>query len=148
MSRVRTYVVGRDRACDVPLDDSSVSRRHAEVVRLAGGRLYVTDCATTNGTFVLDGGAWRAIRQAFVEPTGRIRFGDREMTIERLGVLCPGDGARPAGGADALPARAGAPPGSGTPDSTLGLERDPETGEVMEKEPRRSSGRRSDGRRR
>ena len=54
-------------------------------VRLSGGRLYVTDRATTNGTFVLDGDAWRRIRQAFLKPGGRVRFGDVEMSAGRAG---------------------------------------------------------------
>ena len=99
MSRIRTYVVGRGRGCDVRLDDPSVSRRHAELVRVAGGRLYVTDCATANGTFVLAGEAWREVRQAFVDPRGRIRFGDCRMSAARLDALCVPRtmGARPVG---------------------------------------------------
>ena len=123
MSRIRTYVVGRARGCDVRLDDPSVSRRHAELVRVAGGRLYVTDCATANGTFVLAGEAWREVRQAFVDPRGRIRFGDCRMSAARLDALCaPGDGGASGGADEAL-------------DPTRGLVFDPETGEVLEKEP-------------
>ena len=132
MSRLRTWVVGRERGCDVPLDDASVSRRHAEFVRVPDGRLYVTDCATTNGTFVLDGGDWRAIRQTFLEPADRIRFGDCGMPAVRLDALCPRDDAGPSGG---RAAGADAPPEEATLDPSGGLVRDPETGEVMEKEP-------------
>ena len=120
MPRIRTCIVGRERGCEVPLDDPSISRHHAEVVRLSGGRLYVTDRATTNGTFILDGDDWRPIRQAFLEPAGRIRFGDLEMSAGRLDALC----AR----ADARPDRAG-PKGSAAPakedrrDSGKGLAR-------------------------
>ena len=76
----KTYVVGREQGCDIRLDDASVSRRHAEIVPLSGGRLHVTDRATINGTFLRDGDDWRAIRQAILEPTDRIRFGDCQMT--------------------------------------------------------------------
>ena len=134
MSRLRTYVVGRERGCDVRLDDASVSRRHAEVVRVSDGRLYVTDCATTNGTFVLDGGDWRAIRQTFLEPSARIRFGDCGMTAGRLDALCPRDDAGPSGGGDAGVVLDGlTPPEEATLDPSRGLVRDPETGEVLEK---------------
>ena len=136
MSQVRTYVVGRDQSCDVWLEDPSVSRRHAEVVRVSGGRLYVTDCATTNGTFVRDGREWRAIRQALVEPTGRIRFGEYEMTVDRIDALCRRGDARPAGGVAAGSVGAGAaPPPEDMLDPTHGLEFDPETGELIEMEP-------------
>lgn len=44
------YQVGREQASvEIPLVDSSVSRRHA-AIRLAGGRLFVTDSGSTNGT--------------------------------------------------------------------------------------------------
>ena len=137
MSRIRTYVVGRERTCDVPLDDPSVSRRHAEVVRVSGGRLYVTDCATTNGTLVLEGDDWRAIRQKFLEPTDRIRFGDHQMTAGRLNALCGPDDAGPFGtGKDVGVAPDGSTPlEEDTLDPSQGLVRDPETGEILEQEP-------------
>ena len=132
MPRVRTYIVGREPGCDVRLDDASISRHHAEVVRASGGRLYVTDRATTNGTFILDGDDWRAIRQAFLEPTGRIRFGHVEMSAGRLDILCPAGEAPPPGRE-----QAGAVP---TTEDSPGLQvlvRDPKTGEVLERDPRR-----------
>ena len=99
VSPFRTLVVGRDAECDIRLDDASVSRRHAEVVLLPGGRLYVTDRATMNGTFVLDGGEWRAIRQSLVEADGLIRFGEHPVPVARLAALCRRDGVgRPGSG--------------------------------------------------
>ena len=130
MSRIRTYVVGRARGCDILLEDASVSRRHAEIVRLPDGHLYVTDRATTNGTFVLVGDEWRPVRQTFVKPTDSIRFGDCQMTAARLDALCPRDGAD-ASGDEAGPA----PAAEDALDPSRGLVRDPETGEVLEKEP-------------
>ena len=137
MSRVRTYVVGRDGTCDVRLDHSTVSGRHAEVVRVEGGRLYVTDCATTNGTYVLAGREWRAIRQAVVEPTDRLRFGGFEMTVRRLDDLCPAEGAPRAAGGAADHAAAGPTPPPPAPGPIRRPEFDPETGELIEKTPRR-----------
>ena len=130
MQRFRTYTVGRERSCDVQLDDPSVSRRHAEVVRLSGGRLYVTDRATTNRTCVFDGAGWRAIRQVFLEPGGRVRFGKVEMTAGRLDAMCPQASpprAVAGGGADS------APTGEDLPDPRKGLVRDPKTGEILER---------------
>ena len=138
MSRVRTYVVGRERACDVRLDDASVSRRHAEVVWVSGGRLFVTDCGTTNGTFVLDGRAWRPIRQALVAPADTVRFGDIEMSVDRLAELCRRDDEPPSGDADPRVAAAdSAQREEDTLDPSHGLARDPETGELIAKEPLR-----------
>ena len=136
MSRIRTYIVGRDRECDVRLDDSSVSRRHAECVRLADGRLYITDCATTNGTFVLEGEEWREVRQTFVEPSSHIRFGDYRMTAKRLNALCSrADAGASLGEADSGESSDSAGPGDDALDPSRGLVFDPQTGEVLEKEP-------------
>ena len=136
VSRVRTYIVGRDSACDVRLDDPSVSRRHAELVRVEGGRFHVADCATTNGTYVLAGGEWRAIRQAVVEPTDRLRFGELEMTVGRLDALCPIEDVHRSAGGPADYAAAGPPPAT-PPGPIQRPEFDPETGELIEKAPRR-----------
>lgn len=44
-------VLGRARDAAVPIDHSSVSRRHA-VVRIDGGQAVLEDCESKNGTFV------------------------------------------------------------------------------------------------
>ena len=92
MSRIRTWIVGRDGTCDVVLDEEGVSRRHAELVRLPDGKLYVTDRVTTNGTFIFDDGDWRRIRQVLLSPKDRIRFGPQySLTGGQLDARCPRD---------------------------------------------------------
>ena len=120
-----------------------MSRRHAECVRLANGRLHVTDCATMNGTFVLDGEKWRKIHQTLVEPSDHIRFGDCRMTAARLDALCPRDDGGESGGeaGGAQPAGSGRV-GAEELDASRGLVRDRETGELLEKEPPQRRGRR------
>jgi pSer/pThr/pTyr-binding forkhead associated (FHA) protein len=44
----RGGVIGRSRECDIVLDDSNVSRRHAELTPRAGG-WAITDLGSTNG---------------------------------------------------------------------------------------------------
>ena len=92
MSRVKAWTVGRQPGCDLVLDDRSVSRRHAEVVFLPDGRLHLTDRATTNGTFVLEGNNWRPLRQAILRPTDRIRLGHYTMTVGDLSAWCERQG--------------------------------------------------------
>jgi pSer/pThr/pTyr-binding forkhead associated (FHA) protein len=45
-----TVVIGRDEACDLPLDDDRVSRRHLRLERGSGG-LWAEDLGSANGTF-------------------------------------------------------------------------------------------------
>ena len=70
------------------LQDGSVSRCHAEVVCLPDGRIHVADRATTKGTFVRRGGDWHPIRQALLDPTDVLRFGEYPITAGELGALC------------------------------------------------------------
>lgn len=44
-------IIGRSPSCDIPLEDSKVSRRHARVV-LEGGQARVSDLGSRNGTLV------------------------------------------------------------------------------------------------
>lgn len=125
VSRIKTYRVGRQRDCDLQLDDSTVSRRHAEVVLSPDGRYYLTDCNSAGGTFVRKEGQWQAVRQAFVSGSDQIRLGDFEMSASRFEALRQqGSGAGHSGGHGHTPA-----PG---PDPRNRLIRDPVTGEVIE----------------
>ena len=49
--RAETIRIGRETDCDICLEESAVSRRHAQVVR-AGGCFYVEDLGSSNGTFL------------------------------------------------------------------------------------------------
>ena len=100
---------------------------------MSGGQLYVTDCASTCGTFIDKGGRWEKITQDFVNAGGRVRFGDIEVGVQDL----LAEIARlPAGGG----AGSGDSPGpGGSPgaemkkkvDASRGVVRDPDTGEPI-----------------
>jgi ABC-type multidrug transport system ATPase subunit/pSer/pThr/pTyr-binding forkhead associated (FHA) protein len=47
-----SFVLGRDPACDVPLEGTLVSWRHARIQAAPGGGHTVEDLGSTNGTFV------------------------------------------------------------------------------------------------
>src|SRR5262249_25390810 len=51
LDQARAYLVGRAVECDVVIDDTSVSRRHAEL-QVAPPGLDVRDLGSRNGTFV------------------------------------------------------------------------------------------------
>jgi pSer/pThr/pTyr-binding forkhead associated (FHA) protein len=64
-------LVGRSRGCDVVLDDPTVSGSHAALM-LFGGRWYVSDRGSTNGTSVNGRRIWGTVT---VEPGDRVSFG-------------------------------------------------------------------------
>ncbi|MFE8033552.1 FHA domain-containing protein [Thiohalocapsa marina] len=79
------FSIGRERDCDLPLADASVSGRHAELTFLNNGKLLLTDCRSTNGTFLVgtDGEA-RRIHQSLISPLDRVRFGAVTFEVKAL----------------------------------------------------------------
>ena len=65
------FVIGRDEACNLALDDSQVSRRDAYLLEI-DGRVEVGDLGSSNGTFV-DGR--RIERPAMLAPGDSLRIG-------------------------------------------------------------------------
>lgn len=154
-----TYLIGRSGEADVVLEDMSVSRRHAELVAGRDGAWYLTDRASSGGTYRLDAEGWAPIRQEYVHPGERLRFGSFECTLDHLlrglstGSTAPfeavasrpaaapepllqGDTPHPPGATASEPA--GDEPGAGTPvrdDRPAGaVRRDPGTGEILSME--------------
>ena len=79
-----TYLIGRSVEADIVLEDMSVSRRHAELVADRDGSWYLTDRASSGGTFRLDSQGWVSIRQEYVHQGERLRFGGFECTLDDL----------------------------------------------------------------
>ena len=71
--------LGRSRDCDIPIDDPSVSRRHAELHRDSDGFTLV-DLGSTNGTQVNG----RKIDRVPLQNGDRITLGQTELRFERL----------------------------------------------------------------
>ena len=81
----RKYSIGRERSCDIPLADDSVSGHHAELEFLEDGKWLLTDCQSTNGTFLLgNGGTPRRLSQSLVSPLDRVRFGAVTLGMREL----------------------------------------------------------------
>lgn len=71
-------VIGRGSASDIRLDDTGVSRRHAEI-RQEGDDVVVVDLGSTNGTSVNG----RAVEHARLTPGDRIEVGRTVLVYER-----------------------------------------------------------------
>lgn len=81
---MKTFTIGRAGKNDIRIDDKSVSTRHAELVISVGNELFMTDRASTNGTFVWRSGDWQSLRQDFIRIDERLLFGRYEMTVNQL----------------------------------------------------------------
>src|SRR5512138_316168 len=70
-------VVGKDPACDAPVDDPYVSARHLRI-DAEGGRWILRDLGSTNGTFISGARVARAELPLGVP----VRLGDAELVLE------------------------------------------------------------------
>lgn len=80
----RIITIGRAPDNDIILNDSSVSRSHARLSLMPGGRLFLVDCTSANGTWLLHGGKAYPIRQDYITSYDTVRFGDLEITANEL----------------------------------------------------------------
>jgi hypothetical protein len=72
--------IGRDRSSDVFVDDSGVSRHHADLVR-RGPSWSIIDAASRNGTYVNDA----RVRERALKPGDRIKVGGTELILRVAG---------------------------------------------------------------
>ena len=69
-------------------DDMSLSKTHAQFQVVPDGALVVMDRGSTNGSILVRGGVAKPLvggRPATLRDGDRVRFGDREMSVVRLG---------------------------------------------------------------
>jgi pSer/pThr/pTyr-binding forkhead associated (FHA) protein len=81
----KTYTIGRDLTCDFPVAHDSVSRVHAEIIILDGGKVQVADRNSRNGTRLVREGRMYQLQREDVLPTDQIQFG--EATIQVADIL-------------------------------------------------------------
>ncbi len=101
-SRFSVYRIGRGSGVDIQIDDDSVSRAHAELITTHSGSYYLTDCASSGGSYVARDGEWRCIRQEFISPTDAILLGHYQTTAPAL-IAMAAQSKRRLGGGTSLP---------------------------------------------
>ncbi|MGE0155085.1 MAG: FHA domain-containing protein [Reyranellaceae bacterium] len=121
MPAIKTYLVGRSPDCDIVLGDSTISRKHAELVEGADGRFYLTDRESAAGTWIRRSSEWQRLRQAFVGADEPIMLGRYATTVNALLKLL----------AQRSQAASGVAPESELPAG--GVMRNPQTGEIVRK---------------
>lgn len=76
--------IGRTAACDLHLDDPSVSRLHAVAQVTPEGYLAIQDRDSRNGTWLNRNGHWVRARRIVLGTRDRVRFGDEEVPLDRV----------------------------------------------------------------
>ncbi len=85
MSQNHSISIGRSPACAISIADDTVSWNHAELVINAKKQLFITDCGSSNGTFLVKkNGDIKQIRQSVIEDQARVRFGSCEFSAQML----------------------------------------------------------------
>lgn len=73
------FIIGRDVKCDILINDESISRQHAEIMKTERG-YRITDMNSKNGVFVNN----QRINQHFLQDADRIMIGDKYFDIKIL----------------------------------------------------------------
>lgn len=81
---MNTYWIGRGTQCHIQLADDSISRLHAELIVAKDGRYYLTDCASTHGTYCQQQQQWIPIRQQYINLNQPLRLGTQVTTLQAL----------------------------------------------------------------
>ena len=84
MSNFSIYRIGRGSDVDIRIDDSTVSRVHAELVVTAKGAYYLTDCGSSSGSCVARNGEWQPVTQDFIASMDAILLGRYQTTVQQL----------------------------------------------------------------
>jgi signal transduction histidine kinase/pSer/pThr/pTyr-binding forkhead associated (FHA) protein len=82
-----TILIGRDPASKIRMNDTEVSRRHAELVRTADG-YRVVDKGSANGTYVNS----QAVKDALLRPNDRVQVGQSVFVFSAGRGESPGTG--------------------------------------------------------
>ncbi|MDO8333404.1 MAG: EAL domain-containing protein [Nitrosomonas sp.] len=71
------FLIGRNMDSELPIDDDTISRHHAEILS-CNGQLCIRDLDSTNGTFLNDN---RITQSILIEDGDIVRLGDVELRV-------------------------------------------------------------------
>lgn len=81
MAKISVYSIGRSNDADIQLSDPTVSRIHAELVITAAGKYYLTDCASSGGTYTMQGNDKPVLVPTELEDRARITLGNTSLML-------------------------------------------------------------------
>ena len=84
MNKEHKFSIGRSRENDLVYDHESVSRCHAELWFTADRKLFLIDCHSTNGTFLMQDDKPQKISQELVSPTDTVQLGTLQVSLKEL----------------------------------------------------------------
>lgn len=85
----KKFKIGKARNCDIIFDDETVSRIHAELTVLQDGKIFLTDCNSKNGTYLVKKDNLKKIHQEIISLTDVIQFGKIRISAKKLKEYIP-----------------------------------------------------------
>ena len=85
----RKITIGRSTECDLVLADMTVSRLHADLELLENDRLLLTDCHSSQGTFLIRAGHEEKVKQQTVSRHDLLRFGKITIPVREILAATP-----------------------------------------------------------
>jgi len=81
---MKRYMIGRAETNDIVLQEPSVSREHAELVKVSRSTFLLRDLGSTYGTSARQGSDWHLVTAENVDYLTPIRIGEIETTVAKL----------------------------------------------------------------
>jgi len=81
---MRRYRIGRAETNDIVLPEATVSREHADLVELGGGRFEIKDLGSTYGLSVRQGQDWAKVTETELRHDTQFRLGEYQTTVADL----------------------------------------------------------------
>ena len=81
---MKSQSIGRSTDCDIVVVHESVSPVHAHIHATEEGFLAVHDANSEMGTFLNRNDHWIRVKKVILGTQDRIRFGDKELSLETL----------------------------------------------------------------
>jgi hypothetical protein len=81
---MKRFRIGRAETNEIVLNDPSVSREHAELVKIDRGTFLLRDLGSTYGTSARHGSDWHLVTAENVGYATPIRIGEHETTVAEL----------------------------------------------------------------
>lgn len=76
--------IGRSSKCNLVLADMSVSKIHAEIELLENDTLLLTDCHSTQGTFIICNSGNKEIKQQIISKNDVLKFGRISISVKDI----------------------------------------------------------------